>query len=89
MEVATLPLSIGVSFLETSSDQKDVLKIVVYSLVRLYKPEQQKQCKIIIFGFVRVVLSYLTSLTGFGNLFGWEAFLCKNMVRITDKHLWV
>lgn len=60
-----------------------------YSLVRLYKPEWQKHCKITGFGFVRVVLSYLTSLTGFGNLFALGALLCKNTVRIIFKHLCV
>lgn len=57
--------------------------------MRLYKPEWQKHCKTTICGFVRVVLSYLTSLTGFSNLFGLGALLCENMVRIIFKHLWV
>lgn len=57
--------------------------------VRLYKPEWEKHWKMLTFGFGRVVLSYLTSLTGFSNLFGLEALLCKNVVRIIFKHSWV
>lgn len=43
----------------------------------------------LVLAFVRVVLSFLTLLTGFGNLFGLGALLCKNTVRILSKILFI